>query len=68
MQKRVNVTVPLACPHCLTEIFISLDDVRAEPRLQCSRCGTDVELKAEDMVLPAMIHTESEQAFFGIEF
>ena len=68
MQRHVNVTVPLACPHCLAEIYTTLDDAREEPRLQCSQCGTDVELKAEDLVLPTMIGMESEQAFYGIEF
>jgi hypothetical protein len=66
MQKRVNVIVPLACPHCRAEIYTTLDDVHQKPRLQCCECGTDVELEAEDLILPTMIAIEAEQAFYGI--
>jgi transcription elongation factor Elf1 len=68
MQRHFNVTFPLACPHCLTEILATLDEVQEQRSIQCSSCGTDVELKAEDLALPTAIYAESEQAFFGIEF
>ena len=68
MQRHFNVTFPMACPHCLAEMLVSLDDVQRERAIHCSECGTDVELQAEDLALPAAIYAESEQAFFGIEF
>ena len=68
MQRHFNVTFPLACPHCLTEMLASLDDVQAERTIRCSECGTPVELQAEDLALPTAIYAESEQSFFGIEF
>jgi|WetSurMetagenome_2_1015567.scaffolds.fasta_scaffold04391_5 transcription elongation factor Elf1 len=68
MQRHFNVTFPLACPHCLMEMLATLDEVEERRTIHCSSCGTDVDLKAEDLALPAAIYTESEQAFFGIEF
>jgi transcription elongation factor Elf1 len=68
MQRHFNVTFPLACPHCLSEILITLDEVGEQRSIQCSSCGTDVELQAENLILPSMIHPETEQAFYGIEF
>jgi transcription elongation factor Elf1 len=68
MQKHFNVTVLLACPHCLAEIITTVDEVREGQPVHCPECGTDVELKIEGLALPAAIYAESEQAYFGIEF
>ncbi len=68
MQKYFNVTFPLACPHCLTEMLATLDNVQQQRTIQCSECGTPVELKPEELALPTAIYAESEQSFFGIEF
>jgi hypothetical protein len=68
MQKHVNVTIPLACPNCLSEILTTLDDVQDEPHFRCPTCHTDVELKAEDLVPPAIFFARPEPPYFGIEF
>jgi transcription elongation factor Elf1 len=68
MQRHVNVTIPLACPHCLTELLATLDDVQQEQTIRCSACGTDVELRAKDhLPLPA-VEPAADQIPFGIQF
>jgi transcription elongation factor Elf1 len=67
MQKHFDVTIPLACPHCLAEMFATLDEVEKTRTLQCSACGTDVELRPEDLARSAAMRPP-EPTYFGIEF
>ena len=39
MQKYFNVTFPLACPHCLTEMLATLDNVQAAPLSSAPSAG-----------------------------
>lgn len=52
MQRRVNVLVPFSCPHCLTELMPTLDQVQEEESVQCSRCGTKVDLHIDPLPPP----------------
>jgi predicted Zn finger-like uncharacterized protein len=47
MQKRFNILVPLACPHCLAELMPTLDQVQQEESVRCASCGTTVDLHVE---------------------
>jgi predicted Zn finger-like uncharacterized protein len=51
MQKRFNILVPLACPHCLAELMLTLDQVQQEESVRCTSCGTTIDLNIE-MCLP----------------
>jgi hypothetical protein len=68
MQKRFNVTVLLACPHCLAEIATTHDEVQEEQSINCCERGTRFEPKPEEMILPAAFYAQSEQNYFGVEF
>ena len=69
MQKRVNVTIPLACPHCLAELLTTLDEDHAQATIQCSTCRTAVELRPEDLHLPPRWNAEPhEDLYHGITF
>jgi len=52
MARHFNMLVPLACPHCLTELLVTLEQVQDEESVQCARCGTVVALQPEDLPVP----------------
>jgi transcription elongation factor Elf1 len=69
MQEHVNLTIPLACPHCLAELLTTLDEVEAKAIIECAVCRTAVELRPEDLPLPPRWNTEPpEQLYCGIQF
>jgi transcription elongation factor Elf1 len=68
MQKHVNLTIPLACPHCLAEMLTTLDEVQQESAIQCAACGTSVELHPESLPAAGLHLRLEEQAYFGIRF
>ena len=47
MQRRVNVLVPFACPHCGSEMTVTLDQIQEEESVWCARCNTMVSLHQE---------------------
>jgi predicted Zn finger-like uncharacterized protein len=53
MQRRFNILVPLACPQCLTELVLTLDQIHEERSVRCSRCGATIILRPEFMPPPA---------------
>ncbi len=55
MQRRFNIIVPMACPHCRTELLLTLDQVHEERCIRCSLCGTTIILRPEE--LPASAAT-----------
>jgi DNA-directed RNA polymerase subunit RPC12/RpoP len=68
MQKHVNVTIPLACPHCLAEMLTTIDEVQQEATIQCAACGTAVELFPKNLPTAGLHQRLEEQAYFGIRF
>ena len=50
MQRRVNVLVPFACPHCNSEMTITLDQWADEKPVWCARCRTMVSLREETLL------------------
>jgi len=68
MQKHVNVTVPLACPHCSADMLTTIDEVEQESAIQCATCGTSVELHPDNLFIPGLHQRVEEQAYFGIKF
>jgi hypothetical protein len=53
MQRHFNVIVPLACPHCRTELLLTLDEVHEQRSISCALCGTTILLRPEDLPAPA---------------
>ncbi|KPJ75424.1 MAG: hypothetical protein AMK72_10175 [Planctomycetes bacterium SM23_25] len=53
MQRHFNIFVPLACPHCRTELLLTLDQVHEEKSICCALCGTTIVLRPEDLPVPA---------------
>jgi len=68
MQRHVNVTIPLSCPHCQAELLTTLDDLQQEVAIQCLQCGTRVDLRPEDLPMPPGYTGVREEFFFGIKF
>jgi len=69
MQRRINLTIPLACPHCLAEILASLDQVEAQATIECSLCRTTIELRPEDVAVPPRWNAEPPETLYcGIQF
>jgi transcription elongation factor Elf1 len=69
MQKHANVTIPLACPHCLAELLATLDQIEAKATLRCAACRTAVELRPENLPMPPRWNAEPPEALYrGIEF
>ncbi len=62
MQKHFNILVPLACPHCRTELLLTLDQVHEERSIRCALCGTTIVLRPEDLPAPAH-HTPEPSKF-----
>lgn len=60
MDRPLNVFVPMACPHCLADLFPTLDDLQAERTIQCSRCGTTIELRPDDLPMPGLGDQDSD--------
>ena len=52
MDVHFNLFIPMACPHCLTELMPTLDAIHDEDTIQCTRCGTTIELRLEDLPIP----------------
>jgi len=52
MQQRLNLTAILACPHCRSELVVTLDQVHEEHVVRCHNCGLPVELEAEQLGPP----------------
>ncbi|HUU11840.1 MAG TPA: hypothetical protein VM431_15045 [Phycisphaerae bacterium] len=52
MQQHFNVFIPLACPHCRTELLLTLDQVHEERSIQCSMCGTTIVLRSDGLPMP----------------
>ena len=67
MQRRANVTIPLACPHCLEELLVTLDCLQPEATLQCDRCGTPIELRPERLPARPMSWPAAEEVFFLLQ-
>ena len=53
MQRRFNIFIPLACPHCRRELLLTLDQVHEEKSVRCALCGTTIVLQPEDPPAPA---------------
>jgi transcription elongation factor Elf1 len=68
MQRHVNVTILLSCPHCQAELLTTLDDVQQETTIQCLQCGTRVDLRPENLPMPPVYTEVREEFFFGIKF
>ncbi|MBL7140264.1 MAG: hypothetical protein ISS74_05075 [Planctomycetes bacterium] len=49
MQRHFNILVPSACPHCRTELLLTLDQIHAERSIRCSLCGTTIILRPENL-------------------
>lgn len=49
MQRHFNIIVPMACPHCRTELLLTLEQVHAERSIRCSLCGTTIILRPEEL-------------------
>ena len=47
MQRRVNILVPFACPHCDSEMTVTLDQIQEAKFVWCARCNTMVSLREE---------------------
>lgn len=50
MQRRVNILVPVACPHCECELTVTLEQVHEEEVVWCARCRTVVQLRPEALL------------------
>jgi len=50
----------MACPHCLVDLFPTLDHRQAERTIQCSRCGTTIELRPDDLPMPGLGDQDSD--------
>jgi len=69
MQEHANLTIPLACPHCLAELLATLDQIEAQSTVECPTCRTTIELRAGDLPMPPRWNTEPPEALYrGIEF
>ena len=69
MQEHANLTIPLACPHCLAEILASLDQVEARTTIECSVCRTAIELRPEDVAIAPRWNAEPPETLYcGIQF
>jgi len=69
MQRRLNVTIPRGCPHCLAELLTTLDDLQQQASVRCPECGTTVQLHPEDLPLPFIYEPQlREPLYFGVEF
>ncbi|MBM4018414.1 MAG: hypothetical protein FJ288_08840 [Planctomycetes bacterium] len=69
MQRRLNLTIPLACPHCLAELLMTLDDLQRETSIRCPECRTAFDLRPEDLPMPPIYEPHAGQAlYFGVEF
>jgi len=53
MQRHFNIIVPMACPHCRTELLLTLDQVHEQRSISCALCGTTIVLRPEDLPAPA---------------
>ena len=53
MQRHFNIIVPTACPHCRTELLLTLDQVHEERSIRCTLCGTTIVLRTQDLPAPA---------------
>ena len=53
MQRHFNVFVPMACPHCRTELILTLDEVQEQRSVSCALCGTTILLRPEDLPAPS---------------
>jgi len=49
MQRHFNVIVPMACPHCRTELLLTLDQVHEQQSIRCALCGTTIILRPEEL-------------------
>ncbi|HUU30987.1 MAG TPA: hypothetical protein VMY69_02680 [Phycisphaerae bacterium] len=67
MGTHLNMFVPLGCPHCHAELLTTLDDVQEEVSLRCSRCGTVIELRPEDLGVPGAFPSAPEHEGFWLE-
>jgi len=53
MQRQFNIIVPMACPHCRTELLLTLDQVHEQRSITCALCGTTINLRPEEFPAPA---------------
>jgi len=53
VQRHFNILVPSACPHCRTELLLTLDQIHEERSIRCSLCGTTIILRPENVPEPA---------------
>jgi len=65
MQRHFNIFVPMACPHCRTELLLTLDQIHEEKSIRCALCGTSIVLRAEDLPAP---HHEAPEANEFLQF
>jgi len=49
VQRHFNIFVPSACPHCRTELLLTLDQIHEERSIRCALCGTVIILRPEDL-------------------
>lgn len=61
MQRRFNIFVPLACPHCRTELLLTLDQIHEEKSIRCALCGTTIVLRPEGLPTPNHEAPEANQ-------
>ena len=68
MPRHINLTIPLACPHCRTEIPATLDDVQEGATIECSACRTAIDLRPENLPMPPQWNSEPPEAhYYGIQ-
>ncbi|HUS46286.1 MAG TPA: MJ0042-type zinc finger domain-containing protein [Phycisphaerae bacterium] len=68
MQRHANVFVPLACPCCGAELFVTLDEVHEGGSVRCATCGTRIPLQPEDLPMTHLFHAGHTAARFEFRF
>jgi hypothetical protein len=61
MDRPFNMFVPIACPRCLVELFPTLDDIEQERIVLCPRCGTEIELRPDDLPTPGPLDMDMDE-------
>jgi len=65
MRRAFNVIVPTACPHCRTELLLTLEMFHEERTIRCSLCGTTIRLRPEALSVPPVRQDAEAPGFFA---
>lgn len=52
MQRHVDVHLTLTCPHCRSELVVTMDQVHEQHEVRCAFCRLPVRLEPEDLAVP----------------